>query len=239
MIVSDITYQAMRIAGVLRGAGHSYASTTPAAADALLALQNMILVWNANRLRIPNLTTYSYNTVGNTQSYQIGPSAAGSFAGGPRPERIERANVLFNTSPSVRRPLVLLTTAQWAARAVRQVYSIPLELYNDGAAPISTLFFYPIPDDVYTIEMFCWQALTAFVTAGDAVQFPPGYEEAVIYNLAKRLAALWRTQLTPDAQEIAKTSLEEIQSKNSQSPAIYSGGSRSGGGLYNYLKGTS
>jgi hypothetical protein len=57
------------------------------------------------------------------------------------------------------------------------------------ASPVSTLFLWRVPSKALTLELGVWAELTAF-TADLAAQIalPPGYERALLYNLALEFA---------------------------------------------------
>jgi len=211
-------------------------------AAALPTLTRMTDLWSIDSINIYQERIDVYTLTNQQQKYTIGIDPAGVLVPnlvGPRPIRIVRANVLFPGSPSVRRSIRLLSDRDWAAKSLQLVYSIPFELFNDAAWPLSNLYFYPAPDAAYQIELFTWQQLTNFSALTDVVSFPPGYEEAIICNLAVRLALDFGRKVNPELLVLASQSKASIQSLNSPKlrlrtdPALRP----HGGGYYNYRTG--
>jgi hypothetical protein len=242
VILSTLLYAALRIAGITDrpGRGPSNVLVDPQYKDVFAIYNRMVGSWSNIKLNIFTILISQYNLVANTQKYTIGPGGTGpAWINAARPIKIERANLFITSSPSVvRRGMRLLEPADWAAKQVLNVNGPPLELFDDYASPLSTLYFWPIPAIVYPFELHTWSAVPTAVTVNDLVQLPPGYEEAIVYNLAKRVAGQFKSQgarMSPEDLDIARSSLSAIQSRNTQSPRLMndaaglgsSGGTRS------------
>lgn len=189
------------------------------AQDGLDALNSMLGSWNTQRNIIYTITIAQYDLVSNQQTYTIGPG--GDFDA-PRPQSIETANLILNyLNPVVRVPMDLLNDQQWAAIRVQQIpNSIPQLLYNDGAYPLSTLYLWGFPSQNLQLELYTWQALSTFPSISTDVVLPPGYEEALVYNLAVRLAPDYERPVRPDVAAIAVSSLAVVKSLNSPDPLM-------------------
>lgn len=230
--IKDLLYQALRMAGVTLGP-----SRIPSPAqfnDALLCFNRMTGFFNTNRLNIYSIAINLWPTVIGTQTYTIGP---GGDWDGPRPQEIYRANMLFNTSPVIRRKIKILSDAQWAEIKLQQVQTLPNSLYNDGNNPISTIYFYPIPSEVFQIELYTWQLLSTATDINTLIAYPPGYDEAIVANLAIRLIPTFQLKPRADVNEIARISLAAIQSANCVSPRLKNDMATGSGGYYNYGSG--
>jgi len=121
------------------------------------------------------------------------PSGSGSFtvgAGGqlamPRPSRCD---AIAASSGTYRRMVEIVSAAEWSTMLEPSgaAISVPLELYIDYGYPSVTLNLWPVPPPGSTIEVHSLQALTALATLATPVDFPPGYEAAIRYNLAVAL----------------------------------------------------
>lgn len=241
--VSKITYTALRLAGVLwkPGRGGSGSET----AEALDVLNSWLDSLNTNRGNIYTVSIRQWPTVANQQTYTIGQDPTGTLAAnwdGPRPVKITGANLLLPTTPVVRRPIRILTDDEWRAIRLQEVYTYPASLYNDGAHPLSTIYFKPIPDGVYQVEMFTWLALVGFVGLDDVVVLPPGYQRALEYNLGAELHARYPdSKLTPRQVERlyseAAKSKAELQRRNIASPKTSLIGYGGGRGGFDWLSG--
>ena len=181
---TEILYPALRLAGVLTAAGRT--ASPSQMADAFGSLNRMLDMWTTQRLLIYTIRVDRYPMTPSQTSYTIGPVGADFTA--PRPLRINDAAIVLTGATEVHTPLRVLTDHEWAAKRLREVpTTIPTEIYNDGAYPISRLYLWGYPTAGNDLELFTWSQLTRFATQEDPVAFPPGYEDAVVYNLAVRL----------------------------------------------------
>jgi hypothetical protein len=216
--VQELVYAALRISGVVTGAGR--AASTEQNADGLVSLNRMLSSWSIARSHIYQTQTATY-PLASQQSYTIGKDPAGILTAdfdAPRPNRIERAAVWLD---SLRLPVHVMTDEEWDAIKLQGLQgSFPTRIYCDYAAPFATITVWPVPGNATSLELRTWTAFSEFAALDDAAFFPDGYEEAITYNLAVRLAALFRTQLTPEAVAIARESLARVQAHNAPSPLM-------------------
>lgn len=194
---SELLYAALRKAGVQIAPGRG---PGPAQiADAIKEENRMIGGWNLSPLVVLGESIDLWDTIASQQSYTIGIDPSGTNTAdwpGERPLAIIRANLLLPTSTTpvakVRRPLRIWDARQWGEICFQAVYTYPYGLYqqmNDPAlSPFSRIFFKPIPDDVYQVEFITRQRIPKFAAASDEVYLPDGYEDAIVNNLAVRLA---------------------------------------------------
>ena len=249
---SDLLYAALRKAGVQitpgRGPGKYQIS------DALAEENRMVGGWNLNPLMIFSERIDLWNTISQQQSYTIGKDPRGVNTAdwdGDRPNRIIRANLLLPTASDpitkVRRKIDIWDVAQWAAIQYQAVYTYPeglFPLFNDPLnTPFMRIYFRPIPDAVYQIELITWQRIPKFAAETDSVLLPDGWEDAIVNNLAVRLASYpWTFQRPMNAQvcKDARVSLDLIRQMNARSPRSQSElALQSGHGYYNYRDGSS
>lgn len=244
--LSTLLYAGFRVAGVTDRPGRT--PSLDQYADAIAILNRMIGIWNIDRDKIFTVEVDAYTLTAGKKTYQIGPGGA-DFPAAARPIEIETANIIVNTTtPVVREPMALLTQPEWAAIQLQDVSgTIPGSLYNDRGNPFSTLYIYGQALAAYQLELYTWQPLQTFAATTDLVVLPPGYEEAIVWNLGIRLAAAFPTQskIVPKADEFARESLLAIESKNAPAPTmkcdsaiIAASGHRRGGDVYAYLGNT-
>lgn len=218
-LISDLVTSSFRLINRLAPGRTIGPSELAAGVECLNA---MIDSWNADRLFIYRIAAATYTLTPNTQSYTIGPSAATFTAA--RPERIERANivdVLSNPAQPSRTPLELIDSRAWSEIAVRSVSSpLPDRLYYDRAYPNGSLSLYPYPSVANQLELFTWGLMGA-VASGDTLSVPPGYQEALKYNLAVRMVPEVKDgQLIDSVVALAQSSLARIQGMNAPSPVL-------------------
>jgi hypothetical protein len=242
MTLLDLLRSSFRLIGVLHeGQGPNQDDIT----DSLTVFNSMIDSWQTDRLNIFTIERDTYNLVANQQTYQIGPGAPDFNA--PRPVRIDRAAVLYtpNGQYNPELPLGMLTVREWEDLRIKNITSpIPTCMYNDNAYPFANLNFWPIPTITLPLILYVWQMITGnFQASGlqTALSFPPGYEDALRYNLAVRLAPEWDRELREDVLNLARESKMYIQSLNAPAPVMLCDGAITGNkyaGGWSYLTGS-
>jgi hypothetical protein len=227
---SGLLYPALRKANITIGP-----QRTPSPAqfqDAIEELNRLTGSLNCDRLFIYSMTNYVFPLTGQ-KTYTIGqdPSGGGGCGGTgadfavPRPQVIESANIVTGNG-ALRYPLAIVTDLQWARIRMQDLpNTIPEILYNDRAYPLSTLYLYGQPMAGYQLELFVWTLVPQFVALTDVVLLPPGYEDALVLNLACRLAPHFQRVVAQDVLQQARESLMRLMSINGPKPiADLSGG---------------
>jgi len=242
MTLRDLVRSSFRLIGVLReGQGPNSDDIT----DSLVVLNAMLSSWSIDRLNVFEIRRDTYNLVANQQAYQIGPGAPDFDA--PRPVRIDRASVIYQPNGEFQPelPLGAWTTREWEDVRIKNITStIPTNIYNDNAFPNANLFLWPIPTLALPLVLYTWQQLTSNFTSGNldsSLSFPPGYEDAIRYNLAVRLAPEWQKELREDVIESARASKMYIQSLNAPAPVMICDSAITGNkyhGGWSYLTGS-
>lgn len=196
--------------------------------DGAMALNQMLDAWNAERVSIfcvQRITTDQNNATlmlkANQQAYLVGNSQGGTnedfFL--PRPPRIERVSVLYNASQStpVELNMDMYDDVQWQAIPNKSTPSLlPQVCWNDKNYPDYKLYFWPIPNVANPVVLYAWQALTEFTVLTAKMAFPPGYPEAIRFNLALRLQPEFQgnPNALPMITKLAKESKDRISSFN-------------------------
>jgi hypothetical protein len=215
---------AYRVAGVTKWVG-----VTPSAdmyTEAIPELNRLLAAWNCDGHKIYNTSIESFDLVADQKIFSIGPG--GDFDT-ERPNFIRGANILLPTDPVVRKHVDILDDDQWRAIKVQDVAGAPpYQLYYDGGLDSTTgrgqiYLRFQAPAD-YQLELYTWQRLkTTFSASTDVAVFPDGYERALVYNLARSLAALnpHMATMSADAYKIADQSLDTIITLNTRSPRLH------------------
>jgi hypothetical protein len=182
--------------------------------DAFTRLNNMLLSWSVDRGIIYGILKQDFPLTTTVNSYTIG--ATGTFAG-TRPNSIVAAQILVGPL-GLRSKLRLITTEEWdAIEDQGATSSVPELLYDDYEYNNSTLYFWPTPtfgSGSYDVEIQTWQELETFSTLADDFDMPPGYEEAVTYNLAQVLSMVYGRPMSQEAMGIAQMSLNNLKTVN-------------------------
>ena len=64
------------------------------------------------------------------------------------------------------------------------------------------------------LELFVWALVPQFTGLADVVLLPPGYEDALVLNLACRLAPHFQRVVDQDVRQQARESLMRLESIN-------------------------
>lgn len=135
----------------------------------------------------------------------------------PDPEpTIEQQLVGYSLASDFEIPMEILPFQKWAGTTLKQTTStIPTELYVHGDAPFEKLTLWPVPSVECGLVLYSRKQLTGFEDLDTEADFPPGYSEAIKYNLAMRLAPEYGREPSAYITKFAIDSLAKIKRKNS------------------------
>lgn len=225
----DVIASSLRLANVL---ADSELPNDDIANQGLAVLNDMLDAWNAERLAVFTMRADDFPLVAGQQAYTLGTTGNFNIT---RPARIERMSVVLLANPAnpVEVPITMYTFENWQNVAVKvAASSFPLACYDDANFPLRTLNFWPLPQQVNNVRIYSWSPLPA-QTLLSALAFPPGYAEALRYNLAVRLAAEFVTVPNSTVISIAVQGYARIKSMNLPSSQMRSDLVNSQSG-YNY-----
>lgn len=218
MTVQELIYDSLRLVGVLHiGEGPSGDEHT----ECLRVANTMLDSWKNERLMAFHIARDVYGLTPPRESYTLGP---GGDLDGERPVRIENAGIVIPDNPAqpYELPLAMPNKDQYAALRLKSLESTwPTAMYHEPAFPLAVLHFYPVPTTALQVALYAWRQLTAFSSLDQAVSFPPGYEEAIAYNLALRLAPRYReAMVSPLVLDTARNAKAGIKRVNLPKPVM-------------------
>jgi hypothetical protein len=195
MTGNDVINEALLLDGIIY-AGQII--SPEAAATSLFGLNNMLGEWNAQGKAVFSILRATYPLVQGLADYTLGPG--GSMAG-TRPEKIE-AWAAHSPSSGSDGGKPIEAAAFSAQRATLERAAWELGLLNatsleglrikilnyDAAYPVATVHVYPAPSNCMTLDLWTWEQLVVIADPTLALDFPPGYLKAIVYNLAVDLA---------------------------------------------------
>lgn len=210
--VRDLFKDSLKIIGAI-AAGETPTSTEMS--DGLRVLNRMIGQWSTQNLLIFTRVREEFTLTPSDGSYTIG--STGDF-NTSRPMEIEAATLEDqSSSPTLELPVNILTLEQWAAIGQKDLQSTyPTDLYFDDNYPLATINLWPVPTVANKLVLYSLKPLSNFATADDNVALPPGYEEAIVYNWAKRLAPEYGKAWSVENEDLAKKALGNIKRRNSK-----------------------
>lgn len=204
------------------------------ASDGLRRLNAMMGSWAIQTMTMPVVARQVFDITANVGTYTIG---SGATFNAPRPSTgLQHASLLLNaSSPAVEVPLTLLTEQMYQAISIKsQTSEQPTAVYFDPTFVTSgygSIILWPIPTTATNdLVLYYTQALTEFSTLTTEYQIPPGYEEALSYNLAVRLAAPHARPLPDEVRRMAAMSLAQIKRTNTPMTDLSNDAAMIGGG---------
>ena len=235
MTANELIGRSLKTIGVL-ASGET--ADNDSVADSLVVLNNMVDSWGTNRLTIYTVTRNVLDLTASTQEYTIGTGGTFNIV---RPITIERASIILDKDASSTEKIELpirgpLTVSQWQDVAIKGTTSTyPTNFYYDRAwaAGLAKISVWPIPNSSSVqLVLYVPTALTSFADLTTSYTFPPGYEEALRYQLALRLAQEFGAAVSGGLLELANESFANIKRINTSretlgiDPALTTSGGR-------------
>lgn len=209
----SLVTKALRRIGVV-GQGQS-APSMPILNEAFDELNDMIDEWATESTLIYVVEEATFPLTSGTGTYTLGPG--GTF-NRVRPPQLDRASIISNNNPSQPLELALqvLDLGQWQGIPVKNVQSaLPRTLYRDYAFPLMNITLWPKPNvGNLDIKLYCPTQLSEFATLGTSYNIPPGYLNALKYNLAYRLCDYFGKPVPQTLPELASKALAKIEIAN-------------------------
>ena len=199
---NDLIARSLRIAGAL-GAGETMDSDE--AADGLTALNTMLDSWRIKRAMVYHIKEEEFTLVAGQSVYTIG--TGGNFST-TRPDKIEYAYIRENGNDYY---MEVVTVDAFKRITNKTVSSdLPDHLYYETEYPLGKIHIYPEPSQANLIYLNTWQILQSFATLTEEIALPPGYERAIVYNLAEEIAPEFGVELSAGASKIANESKQNL-----------------------------
>lgn len=205
-VQAAIVNRALRLIGQI-GSGAS--PTTDESTDALTACNGMLDAWRTEGLMCYALREESLTLASGQVSRTIGPSGNLDTV---RPLDIEAAWIVdsSNVSHGVR----MLTDAQYAAIPDKTTSGDwPTKANYKASMPTGTIVLWPVPNSTRTMKLLTKVPFSALALV-DTLAVPPGYEEAIVYNLAVRIAPEYERGVSQEVATIARMTKGSLKRAN-------------------------
>jgi hypothetical protein len=235
--VIQALFLALRMAGRITDT-QSVSDGSKDVADAFSLLVMMLAQWQRRRWLIWNEEDVALVSTG-ADFYTIGPGEDFDVA---RPDKIHAAKVIlgpgfgglpeqlpfqlgaFGRTPNlVNIPLAIIEAKEdWNEIAIPDLKSIPSAVFYDSNFPVGRVHFWPVPPaNAYELQLTIKASLPVYTSVNDALDLPPEYMDAVVNNLAVRIAvASPGAQVSPLLLAEARASLNTIKLANTQIPLL-------------------
>jgi hypothetical protein len=214
MTVRDLVYMAMLNIGVL---AEGEAPSASQLQDAITTLNFLMDTWSTEKLFIYSVAQDLFTYVGGQQTYQWGIGAPDFPTA--RPVFIESASTRISggTPQQIDIPLAIFNADQWARLSVKNTQAVwPTRVYPDFQFPYLNMNFWPIPQTAVQVYINSLKPLSAFSTANSGFSLPPGFSEAVMYNLAIRLCPMYGKTASQEVLGLAQSAKAKLKISQSK-----------------------
>jgi hypothetical protein len=187
----------------------------PQSAQALVMLNLMMGTW-AQQLTSYTLGAANVPLVANKGTYTWGVGGDIVAEVPANQNKIRSASLLLgNTLPVVAVPLAVLTDDMAAAIQIKDLSSTQpttVYFYFSSTQPLARLNVWPIPNNaVHSVTVYYDLTFGPFADLNTTIyQFPVGYDEAIVYNLERRLAGPYGRDLPAEDAILARETFANI-----------------------------
>lgn len=212
--VQQLLTNALTDAGVI---GIDEAIEQPVLNRAFTQANWLLAQWARKRWLVYRIQDYSFVSTG-AQTYSVGLKQIVDI--NPRPDRLEYAFLRFlNSTPNnlpVDIPIEIIQSHEDYSRiTVKNIGSIAWRIFYDPVWPVGLLFPWPIPQaGLYELHVGFKVVLPRFASVQDKINFPPEYEVALNWCLARRLRASYQMPADPTIDSLARDALNTLRLAN-------------------------
>lgn len=206
----------------LKDSGVYGVAQTPLAEDSNDAFNrcNMMLAqWSVKRWLVYQLIDTAVTATGAT-SYTVGIGYDFNIT---RPDRIEAA-YFRQISPITNQPdtplSILQSREDYSRISLKGLQSFPQYVFYDPGFPTGTIYFWPVPSNVYEMHILTKAVLSQFSSMSQVINLPSEYLAAIFYNLCVRLRPAYEKGPDPTLTAMARDALAVIRASNTQIPRL-------------------
>lgn len=209
----DSIRRAMRLARLL---GDQQELDPQEASDYLESLNSMLDSWSIERLMVYQIKQESFTWPAGQYKRTVG---AGANFVTTRPTKI--TNAFMRDASNNDFPMQVIERGAYDRIPNKvQAVSYPQWCFYDPGMPLGTIYLDGTLSSALTIVFDSWQQFTQFDDLTDDLGLPPGYKEAIDYNLAVRISSENNQPVTKHVQDTAVSSKRAI--KNLNAPTLIS-----------------
>lgn len=216
MFASDFINRAFRLTNAAGGTGE--APTADESNDALNWLNSMIDSWGLHELTKYMLLRTAHDLTSGTASYTIGSGGTINIV---RPTEIRNAGLTLDDTATVpiEVPIAVLDDdayARWPDKTQTTTYPRAVWYDHNWSAGLGRVYPLPIPDNsLGELVLYTPVAIAEFADLSTTdYTFPPGYENAIEYNLAVRIATPFGRSIPDYVAKEAIASLALLKRSN-------------------------
>lgn len=210
MTALTIITRAMRLMNFLAAGETPDADDKNDAYESLLA---MIDAWGAERLMMFRTVRTTYTWTANQSSRTIGPS--GSLSGSTeRPAWIDSAGVI-PYGGTAEQEVDILNEEEYQAIPIKSTTAeFFTKLFYAPTVTNGTLTVFPVPTTAATLVLYTPVKVPTFANLTDTYTAPNGYEDLLVFSLARRMALEWGATWTTMHEQQYLEASERVKAKN-------------------------
>lgn len=182
--------------------------------DGLESLNRMIDAWALEELMLYQVTRETFPLAASQLSYSVG--LGGDFDT-VRPTKLVGAYLTISTGAiPVDYPMQVIGYDDYNDIRLKTLQTnFPSYCYYEPAFPLANLYVYPVcAVNNESITLTSWKPLAMIADPTATISLPPGYWEALVFNLAVRIAEEYQFDMRPTTIAIAESSLKKIKRMN-------------------------
>ena len=181
-----------------------------AARSALFNLNSMLDSWSAEKLVAYTERNDTFTLTPGVATYSIGPTGAFVM---PRPIAVNGAQAKVPGGTDT--VLKVLSNDDYNGIEDKAATSeAPTEIGFLPTFPSASISFWPVPTTAAVVRISTSAPFTQLSTMTEIVTLPPGYQEAIIYNLAVRICTSTHKAVPGSVAQMAADSLARIKANN-------------------------
>jgi hypothetical protein len=170
----------------------------------------MLSAWSAEKLLTHVNVRETFTLTDGTAEYTWGSGGDITTA---RPIAIQ--DVFVRDSSGNDYPVEIITEDVYNDRSLKSTEGRVDRIYYATEYTLGKIFTYPTSNSSTDVLHFStWKAITEISALSDTVSLPNEYKEALVYNLAKRLATIDGYTMGREDADIAERSMERLRNVN-------------------------
>lgn len=215
--VRDIITDALTEAKIL-GAGEPLSPSDAGAAQRKLT--QMIDAWSLDNLLIPVTSQITITLLAGEPTYTIGNYvgvAPTNHKETTRPVEFQAAFIRDGSGTDYE--VEIFDVGQWAEISRKTNAARPSRMYIQNGWPLNTIRLENVPYADETLHLMVIQPLAEILSTAslnDEISLPPGYLQAIVYNLALLVQPSWGKDQNNTTTQFAINTLRKIKRRNYQ-----------------------
>ena len=214
---NDIIHASMRL---LQVAASDTTITAAELQDGLESLNRMIDSWSLEDLLLYRVVRETFEVPSGINPICIG---VGGNWDTVRPTKIIGAYLTINNSSiPVDYPMQVIGFDDYNDIRLKTLSTnFPSYIYYDPKFPVGQIYLYPLcAGENESITITSWKPFGVILDPTAYIELPPGYWEALVFNLAVRMAEEYQFDIRPNTSALAIASLKRIKRINQRTMTL-------------------